>query len=212
MFWKQSQTSLKISKNVQSDRGLLLSANWVIGYYKYVWMKEGPDDTLCMREMNLSVHFAHARRHVCWWFLFCNATLFASLSLKLCCLFLSLFIQHLAILWWMGRFCFVNVILLFYLQYILKWNEPSEQWLHSQTWRQYQVLWSHQCYSYKFSKIPDHTNYSITSWFEPGWLVYRGWFELFFQSLQNPSNSSRKQIFRDFFSYFIMELYVVGTH
>ena len=33
----------------------------------------------------------------------------------------------------------------------------------------------------------------------------------FFQSLQNPSNSSRKQIFRDF-SYFIMELYVVCTH
>ena len=33
-----------------------------------------------------------------------------------------------------------------------------------------------------------------------------------FQSLQNPSNSSRKQIFRDFFSYFIMELYVVCTH
>ena len=34
----------------------------------------------------------------------------------------------------------------------------------------------------------------------------------FFQSLQNSSNSSRKQIFRDFFSYFIMELYVVCTH
>ena len=32
------------------------------------------------------------------------------------------------------------------------------------------------------------------------------------QSLQIPSNSSRKQIFRDFFSYFIMELYVVYTH
>ena len=34
----------------------------------------------------------------------------------------------------------------------------------------------------------------------------------FFQSLQNSSNSSRKQIFKDFFSYFIMELYVVCTH
>ena len=34
----------------------------------------------------------------------------------------------------------------------------------------------------------------------------------FFWSLQNPSNSSRKQIFRDFFSCFIMELYVVCTH
>ena len=38
-------------------------------------------------------------------------------------------------------------------------------------------------------------------WLEHGWFVYRGWFELFFQSLQNSSNSSRKQIFRDFFSY-----------
>ena len=36
---------------------------------------------------------------------------------------------------------------------------------------------------------------------EHGWLVYRGWFELFFQSLQNSSNSSRKQIFNDFFLY-----------
>ena len=34
----------------------------------------------------------------------------------------------------------------------------------------------------------------------------------FFQSLQNPSNSSRKQIFRNLFSYFIMEWYVVCTH
>ena len=33
----------------------------------------------------------------------------------------------------------------------------------------------------------------------------------FFQSLQKSSNSSRKQIFRDFF-YFILELYVVCTH
>ena len=33
-----------------------------------------------------------------------------------------------------------------------------------------------------------------------------------FQSLQNSYNSSRKQIFWDFFSYFIMELYVVCTH
>ena len=33
----------------------------------------------------------------------------------------------------------------------------------------------------------------------------------FFHSLQNLSNSSRKQIFRDFF-YFIMEMYVVCTH
>ena len=33
-----------------------------------------------------------------------------------------------------------------------------------------------------------------------------------FQSLQNPSNSSRKQIFWDFFPYFIMELYVVCIH
>ena len=35
-------------------------------------------------------------------------------------------------------------------------------------------------------------------WLEPGWLGYRGWFELLFQSVQNPSNSSRKQIFRNF--------------
>ena len=34
----------------------------------------------------------------------------------------------------------------------------------------------------------------------------------FFQSLQNSSNSSRKQMFRDLFSYFIMKLYVVYTH
>ena len=33
-------------------------------------------------------------------------------------------------------------------------------------------------------------------WLEHGWLVYRD----FFQSLQNSFNSSRKQIFRDFFS------------
>ena len=39
-------------------------------------------------------------------------------------------------------------------------------------------------------------------WLEHGWLDYRGWFELFFQSLQNSSNSSRKQIFRDFFSFY----------
>ena len=32
--------------------------------------------------------------------------------------------------------------------------------------------------------------------------VYRGWFELFFQSLQNSSYSSRKQIFRDFFLFY----------
>ena len=37
-------------------------------------------------------------------------------------------------------------------------------------------------------------------WLEHGWLVYRGWFELFFQSLQNSSNSSRKQIFSFFLS------------
>ena len=30
------------------------------------------------------------------------------------------------------------------------------------------------------------------------WLVYRGWFEFFFQSFQNSSNSSRTQIFRDY--------------
>ena len=34
------------------------------------------------------------------------------------------------------------------------------------------------------------------------WLVYHGWFELFFQSLQNSSNSSRKQIFREFFLFY----------
>ena len=34
----------------------------------------------------------------------------------------------------------------------------------------------------------------------------------FFQSLQNSSNSSRKQIVNDFFSYLIMKLYVVCTH
>ena len=34
----------------------------------------------------------------------------------------------------------------------------------------------------------------------------------FFQSLQNPSNSSRKQLFSFFSPYFIMELYVVCTH
>ena len=33
----------------------------------------------------------------------------------------------------------------------------------------------------------------------------------FFQSLQNPSNSLRKQIFRDFFSDCIMEMCVVCT-
>ena len=35
---------------------------------------------------------------------------------------------------------------------------------------------------------------------------------LVFQSLQNPSNSSRKQIFSDCFFIFFMELYDVCTH
>ena len=34
----------------------------------------------------------------------------------------------------------------------------------------------------------------------------------FFQSLQNPSNSSKNKYLGIFFSYFIMELYVVCTH
>ena len=33
-----------------------------------------------------------------------------------------------------------------------------------------------------------------------------------FESLRNSSDSSRKQIFKDFFSYFIMKLYVVSSH
>ena len=44
-----------------------------------------------------------------------------------------------------------------------------------------------------------------------GWLVYHGCFELFFQSLQNSSNSQENK-YLGIFSYFIMELYVVCTH
>ena len=42
----------------------------------------------------------------------------------------------------------------------------------------------------------------IKSISDRGWLVYRGWNELFFQSLQNSSSSSRKQIFKVFFFLF----------
>ena len=42
-----------------------------------------------------------------------------------------------------------------------------------------------------------HIQYNLN-----GWLVYGGWFELFFQSLPNSSNSSRKQIFRDVFLFY----------
>ena len=48
-----------------------------------------------------------------------------------------------------------------------------------------------------------------TQWHEHRWLIYNGWFELLFQSLQNSSNSSRKQIFRDFFLILSCMLYVL---
>ena len=43
------------------------------------------------------------------------------------------------------------------------------------------------------------------------WLVYHGLFELVFESTRNSSDSSRKQIYNDFFFiYFIMKLYGTG--
>ena len=59
-------------------------------------------------------------------------------------------------------------------------------------------------YDFHVSVMPLLKAYKLQvcpQWLEHGWLVYRGWFKLFFQSLQNSSISSRKQIFRDFFSY-----------
>ena len=53
---------------------------------------------------------------------------------------------------------------------------------------------------------PQHT--VELQWLEPRWLVYPGWFELFFQSLQNPSDSSRKQIFRIFFLFYHFILWI----
>ena len=46
------------------------------------------------------------------------------------------------------------------------------------------------------------TNTVYPQWLEHGWLVYRRWFKLVFQSLQNSSNSSRKEIFMFFFFLF----------
>ena len=52
-------------------------------------------------------------------------------------------------------------------------------------------------------KLKAKTVYTVKpQWLEHGWLVYRGWFELFFQSLQNSSNSSRKQIVNDFYLFY----------
>ena len=48
----------------------------------------------------------------------------------------------------------------------------------------------------------DQTTYSITSMARTRMARYRGWFELFFQSLQNSSKSSRKQIFMFFFLFY----------
>ena len=39
-------------------------------------------------------------------------------------------------------------------------------------------------------------------WLEHWWLVYRGWFKLFFSVPTKFSNSSRKQIFRNFFLFY----------
>ena len=44
--------------------------------------------------------------------------------------------------------------------------------------------------------------YSITSMARTRMARYRGWFELYFQTQQNSSNSSRKQIFMDFFLFY----------
>ena len=39
-------------------------------------------------------------------------------------------------------------------------------------------------------------------WLEHRWLVYHGLFELVFESLENSSFSSRKQIFKDIFLFY----------
>ena len=55
-------------------------------------------------------------------------------------------------------------------------------------------------------------NTAKLQWLGHRWLVYRGWFLLVFESLWNSSDSSRKQIIKDFFFYFIMKMYVVCTY
>ena len=40
-------------------------------------------------------------------------------------------------------------------------------------------------------------------WLKHRWLVYRGWFKLMFESPGNPSDCSRKQIFREIFRIYL---------
>ena len=41
-------------------------------------------------------------------------------------------------------------------------------------------------------------------WLEHGWLVYRGWFELVFESLGNFTIDQENKIFRDFREIFLL--------